>query len=185
MKTFTYNKTASKNVISFVEAHQQAGAMVLNLYNAGMRQAHTISPKSKGSLTNHNDYLQLKADILSTQSEALQAKAKMPNKSMADKGTAKGDQQREDKEYANKTVSKYVNDLGKKLAGLEANGGKLLPNGKVKRAPQTPTAKSVKDIRSAHTKLANACSEVNDHPNIVEYTTRLAHAFEAIQGGAK
>lgn len=185
MKTFTYNKTASKNVISFVEATQEAGAVVLMLYKSGMRQAHTISPRSKGSLADHNSYLQLKADILSAQPEAMQAKAKMPNKSMADKGTAKGDQQREDKEYANKTVSKYVNDLGKKLAGLEASGGKLMSGGKVPRAPQVAKPKSVTDIRTAHTKLADACSDVTDHPNIVEYTARLAHAFEAIQGGVK
>ena len=185
MKTFTYNKTASKTVIQFVEATQQAGAKALALYNSGMRKGHCISPKSKGSLADHNSYLQLKADILSTQPEALQAKAKMPNKSMAAKGTAKGDQQREDKEAANKAVSKYVSDLGAKLAGLEANGGKLLPNGKVKRAPQVAKAKSVTDIRTAHTKLADACSDVTDHPNIVEYTARLAHAFEAIQGGVQ
>jgi hypothetical protein len=185
MKTFTYNKTASKTVIQFVEATQQAGAKVLSLYNSGMRKEHCISPKSKGSLADHNSWLQLKADILSTQPEALQAKAKMPNKSMAAKGTAKGDKQREDKESANSAVAKYVTDLGAKLAGLEANGGKLLPNGKVKRAPQVAKAKSVTDIRTAHTKLADACSDVTDHPNIVEYTARLAHAFEAIQGGVK
>ena len=63
MKTFTYNKTASKTVIQFVEATQEAGAKVLALYNSGMRQAHTISPKSKGSLAEHNSYLQLKACI--------------------------------------------------------------------------------------------------------------------------
>ena len=185
MKNFTYNKTASKNVVTFVESIEQSNQSVLALYTAGMRKAHTISPRSKGSLAKHNDFLQLKADILATQSEADQALAKFPNKAMAAKGTAKGDKQRADKERVNNRVSKYVTDLGKKLAGLEANGGKLDKTGKVKRAPQVAKPKSVKDIRSAHTKLADACSEVTDHPNIVEYTIRLAHALEAIQGGAE
>ena len=185
MKNFTYNKTASKNVTTFVEATEEASNAVLALYKAGMRKAHTISPRSKGSLANHNDFLQLKADILATQSEADQALAKFPNKAMAAKGTVKGDEQRADKERVNNRVSKYVNDIGNKLAGLEANGGKLLPNGKTPRAPQVAKPKSIKDIRTAHTKLADACSEVTDHPNIVEYTIRLAHALEAIQGGAE
>ena len=186
MTNFTYNKTASKNVIQFVESIEQSNQSVLALYTAGMRKPHTISPRSKGSLAKHNDFLQLKADILATQSEDDQALAKFPNKSMAAKGTAKGDKQRADKERVNNRVSKYVTDLGKKLAGLEANGGKLDPKtGKVNRAPQVAKPKSVKDIRTAHTKLADACSDVTDHPNILEYTIRLEHAFEAIQGGAK
>lgn len=187
MTTFTYNKTARENVNQYVALTDQRTAKVVALYNAGMRKGHTITPANKQglSLTNPTDWAKLHGDILATQSEADQALAKMPNKSMAEKGTAKGDKQRADKKRVNNRVSKYVTDLGAKLAGLEKNDGALTKDGTVKRAPQVAKPKSVKDIRSAHTKLANACGEVNDHPNILEYTIRLAHALEAIQGGAK
>jgi len=187
MTTFTYNKTARENVNAFILLSDQRTAKVVTLYEQGMRKGHTISPANKEglSLTNPTDWAKLHGDILATQSKADQTKAKMPNKSMAEKGTVKGDEQRADKKKVNNRVSKYVNDLGKKLAGLEKNAGALTKDGTVKRAPQTPKAKTVKDIRSAHTKLANAVSEVNDHPGYVEYSIRLAHALEAIQGGGK
>lgn len=192
MTNFTYNKTARENVNQYVALTDQRTAKVVALYDAGMRKGHTITPANKEglSLTNATDWAKLHSDILATQSEADQAMAKMPNKSMAEKGTVKGDKQRADKKRVNNRVSKYVTDLGAKLAGLEKNDKALTKDGTIKRdadkrAPQIAKPKSVKDIRSAHTKLADACSDVTDHPNILEYTIRLAHAFEAIQGGAK